>query len=274
MKKTILIALFVLIPFFTAAKNKKKPKIPENMVFIPAGEFIMGSEVYEGEKPVHTVFLDAYFIDKYEVINAHYKKCVDAGACYPPDETKYYDAPELVNHPVVYMTWEHAESYCAWAGKRLPTEAEWEKAARGENGTVYPWGNSWDGNTCNSGNYNGPLTGKMAKMSEGRGTLPVGSLAGCVSPFGAYDMAGNVWEWVSDWYDALYYKKRMSALPAGMKMPKNPKGPESGEYKVLRGCSWWESDTDGFRGGARGEINPPDVAGSYVFGFRCAKDAP
>ncbi len=273
MRKIVIIALLVLIPVSIPAKNKKKLKIPKDMVFIPAGEFIMGSEVYEGEKPVHHVFLDAYFIDKYEVTNAQYKKCAETEMCYPPDDTKYYDLTELANHPVVYVNWEHAVSYCTWAGKRLPTEAEWEKAARGKNGNIYPWGNSWDENKCNTGNYKGALTAKIAKMSENSGTLPVGSLSECVSPFGVYDMAGNVWEWVNDWYDAFYYKNQMNAPAAKVKPPENPQGPESGEYKVLRGGSWWESDADVFRGAARGDVEPPDGSTSYVFGFRCAKDA-
>jgi formylglycine-generating enzyme required for sulfatase activity len=186
------------------------------MVYVPAGEFIMGSdEGGRGERPMHIVYLDAFWIDKTEVTNAQYRKCVEARACDTPVRTTYYDDADYVQHPVVYVSWNDADVYCRWAGKRLPTEAEWEKAARGTGGRTYPWGERIN---CDHAQYS---------KCDGR-TVPVGSKPKGASPYGALDMAGNVWEWVADWYDPGYY----SQSPG-----RNPPGPDSGEGRVLRGGS-------------------------------------
>jgi len=216
------------------------------MVYVPAGDFTMGSNDYDSEKPPHTVYLDAFWIDKFEVTNALYKKCVDVGKCSAPSERKFYNA-QYDNYPVIYVSWNDANAFCAWAGKRLPTEAEWEKSARGTDGRVYPWGSAFDKNLVNS-------------FEGGKGdTTTVGSYPGGVSPYGAMDMAGNVWEWVADWYDEKYY----SNSPRN-----NPKGPSSGQYRVLRGGSWV-----GLQKGVRASVrflNLPDDRSSGV-GFRCAQ---
>ncbi len=224
-----------------------------DMVLIPAGEFLMGSDeseakdawescktywkdcpwdLFKAEMPKHKVVLDAYSIDKYPVTNAQYKKCVNAGKCKKPHDTTWYDDKNMANHPVVYVDWNQASAFCTWAGKRLPTEAEWEKAARGENGNVYPWGNEWDcTKSCNS-----------VSPCKQNSTCAVGSYSEDVSSYGVYDMAGNVWEWVSDWYDKNYYQNSPG---------NNPKGPDNGQYRVLRGGSWRNLDPSNFRGAYR-----------------------
>ena len=230
-------------------------KIPDT-VYIPAGEFIMGSNDYDDEKPVHKVYLSAFYIDKYEVTNAQYKKCVDAGKCKKPHNTRWYNNSKLANHPVVYVDWYMADAYCKWAGKRLPTEAEWEKAARGEGGRKYPWGDSWDKNKCNC--WEGPQKQGMADMQEGRGTLPVGSFLDGASVYGVQDLAGNVWEWVADWYDGSYYQSSPRS---------NPQGPGSGTSNVLRGGSWYAKPST-IRASYRYVSYPH--ATYFNIGFRCA----
>ncbi len=272
--------------FLWSARGEEKKKsdmvLIQSLVFIPAGEFYMGSteeeakdawetckkigscpwDWFKGELPKHKVVLDAYFIDRYEVTNAQYKECVDVGKCKKPQDTTWYDNASYANHPVVNVDWEQANTFCKWAGKRLPTEAEWEKASRGENGNVYPWGNSWDENKCNNRDYIGTLTSSMAKMYMNRGTTPVGSFESGKSPYGAVDMAGNVWEWVSDWYDEKYYKNSPY---------KNPKGPKNGSYRVRRGGSWGDYYSGNFRGADRYWGYPDDAVNEW--GFRCAKSS-
>ena len=158
------------------------------VVYIPPGEFSMGLSLYpEGnEYPQHTVYLDGFWIGKYEVTNDQYRKCVEAGACDKPDKGDRYGKSEYGNSPVIYVNWYDARDYAQWAGGRLPTEPEWEKAARGTDGRTYPWGDVWDPNRCNTG--------------EGgdKDVRPVGSYSPAGdSPYGVSDMAGNVWEWTS-----------------------------------------------------------------------------
>jgi formylglycine-generating enzyme required for sulfatase activity len=190
------------------------------MVYVPAGEFLMGSagddpDAKGDEKPQHTVYLDAFWIDKYEVTNAQYLKCVEAAACAEPGSHDWsHDQLNAPEQPVVCVSWDDAQDYAAWVGGRLPTEAEWEKAARGTDGRIYPWGNSPA--DCDKANYRG-CAGNP---------LPVGSHPDGASPYGALDMMGNITEWVADWYDEDYY----SQSPF-----RNPQGPESGYYHVLRG---------------------------------------
>ena len=243
-------------------------------ILIPAGEFVMGSTEEEvdaalemcnasygdcerswfaDEQPQHTVYLDDYYIDKYEVTTARYQACVDAGACDAPQASSsdtresYFGNPEYADYPVIKVTWFQAEAFCAWEGKRLPTEAEWEKAARGTDGRTYPWGNE------------APDAGLLNYDENVGDTTPVGSYPAGASPYGALDMAGNVWEWVNDWYGEDYYRQSPRD---------NPPGPATGAYRVLRGGSWGGSDYD-VRSARR--INYFPVNWGYSSGFRCVR---
>lgn len=195
------------------------------MVLVPAGNFIMGSNTGgSDEQPVHTVYINSFYIDKYEVTNFLYKACVTAEICNPPKDTtssftrsSYYGNLKFDNYPVIYVDWNMAKTYCEWRGARLPTEAEWEKAARGTDGRTYPWGN--ERLDCSRANY----------AACGQNTKAVGSYEGGRSPYGVYDMVGNVIEWVNDWYSPTYYQSSPSS---------NPLGPDLGQYHVLRGGSW------------------------------------
>ena len=237
----------------------KAPAI-EGMVYIPPGEFIMGSEevdtealgtefglrtgrYYDDEKPMSKVFLDGYYMDKYEVTNARYEEFITVTAAPAPPYWTQRAYPEgKASHPVTNVTWYSAGIYCAWAGKRLPTEAEWEKAARGPGGNKYPWGNEYDE--------------KKANLFKGE-TVPVGSFETDKSYYGVYDMGGNVMEWTNDWYDNNYYPF----------MPKqNPKGPETGKYRSVRGSAFiGGGNLTDFR-----NFSDPDLR-STTLGFRCAK---
>jgi serine/threonine-protein kinase len=242
------------------------------LVYVPAGEFTMGSadgdsEASSDEKPQHKVALDAFWIDRTEVTNAQYRKCVAAGACQPPSNSSsytrssYYGNAEYDNYPVLYVSWEAAQKYCQWAGRRLPTEAEWEKAARGTDGRKYPWGNgALAGNLLNFCDRNCSFDWKDSAVDDGYAdTAPVGHYPAGASPYGALDMAGNVWEWTADWYNKTYYQN----APA-----QNPKGPDSGQYRVLRGGSWLVGQWCVRAADRYGYV--PDSVNSYV-GFRCAR---
>lgn len=251
-------------------RDDKPPKDGSAMVLIPAGEFQMGSNDGDpDERPVHTVYLDAFYIDVYEVTNAQYRKFVEATGREKPILWRFphYSDPE---QPVVGVTWEDANAFAKWAGKRLPTEAEWEKAARGGLiGKKYYWGDE-PNPPKGAGNF-ADLSAKEAFPNwsiipgyrDGFShTAPVG----CFSPngYGLYDMGGNVWEWCADWYDPNYYSRS----------PKeNPRGPASGQDHVLRGGSWFQDN------GSTRIANRYDYSESYSInfssriGFRCAKDA-
>jgi len=223
------------------------------MVYVPAGEFVMGSDSgYSDEQPVHTVYLDAFWIDQTEVTNKMYALCVADGECAPPDSSEsftrrnYYGNPEYDDYPVIYVSWNDASEYCKWAGAELPAEAAWEKAARGTDGRTYPWGEGID---CQKANY----------YSCVGDTSRVGSYKSGKSPYGVYDMAGNVWEWVADRYSATYYAISPSS---------NPTGPTSGYYRVLRGGSWGPLDRI-VRSALRREYDPT-IAYSHI-GFRCLR---
>lgn len=232
------------------------PKDGMVKIYIPAGEFPMGSDSgSNNEKPVHTVYLDAFWIDQTEVTNKMYSLCVSAGVCQPPkapnsySRTSYYGNPEFENYPVIYVDWDMANTYCTWAERRLPTEAEWEKAARGTTKSTYPWGEGADCDKTNS----------MGCKGE---TTAIGEFTLGMSPFGVLDMAGNVMEWVSDWYSATYY----ASSPR-----ENPSGPSSGTAHVIRGGSW-KSNENSIRSSYRFGLNP-DMTNLYLIGFRCALNA-
>ena len=242
-------------------------------------------EPFDREIPRHRVSLDAFYIDKYEVTNAHFQQFVQAtghrthaeregsgyvytGEKWEPVNGANWRAPRgpgssiasLEQHPVVQVSQEDAKAYCAWAGKRLPTEAEWEKAARGTDGRIYPWGNQFDGKRANFCDTNCETKWKDSAANDGsRYTAPVGSYEGGKSPYGAYDMAGNVWEWVADWYDENYYRNS----PA-----RNPQGPASGDKAVLRGGGWNNNALD-VRAPDRNRDAPANR--NDDIGFRCAK---
>lgn len=209
--------------------------------------------------PEHKVFVDAFWIDKYEVTNGQYSKCVDAKKCSRIeiitkahyDDSPNFGSPQFDSYPVIYSFWDDADSYCKWAGKRLPTEAEWEKAARGTDARIYPWGNAFDGTKLNSSIVADAYTT----------TAPVGSFPSGVSPYGVYDMAGNVWEYVADWYAKDYYKSSPAI---------NPKGPPTSAEHVVRGGSWDSGKTDIYTV-TRTFFWPPEARFGDL-GFRCAQN--
>ena len=223
-----------------------------SMALVPEGEFTMGSATGDADElPVHKVYVDAFFMDIHQLSVAQYARFLEDTHHEVPPEWSLMNRPQHQNRPVANVDWTEAEAYCKWAGKRLSTEAEWEKAARGTDGRTYPWGNE-------------PPTGLHANAgkevwSNHAVLTPVGMFEEGKSPYGIYDMAGNVWEWVSDWYDPDYYKTSPS---------QNPTGPPTGWYKVIRGGSWG-SNPDGLRAAAR-ETHLPSFQG-FGTGFRCAK---
>jgi len=231
------------------------------MVLVPAGEFLMGSNFGGNEEqPEHTVTLSSYYIDTYEVTNARYAQCVSEGACDSPDQfnsatrPSYYGNPEFADFPVLMVTWNKAQDYCSWRNASLPTEAQWEKAARGTDFRIFPWpGEEADCSLANFWNN---------EPSCQRDTITVGSYPTGVSPFGLFDMAGNVWEWVADFFNPNYY----ASSPA-----ENPTGPGEGDYRVVRGGSF-SGGMGQIRVTTRGR-NLPGNGYNYV-GFRCVKPAP
>lgn len=247
------------------AEERLAQALDSNMVHVPVGQFAMGSDQGDvDERPQRVVYLDGFEIDKCEVTNVQYSRFLEAvgregprrwpgryvhlsfhhppdwlGSRYPPGEAMY---------PATGVRWEEAAQYCAWVGERLPTEAEWEKAARGTDGRSYPWGALWDPSRANS-------------VDQGlRYTRPVGSYTSGASPYGALDMAGNVWEWVWDLYDRRYY---------GYAPDRNPMGPASGTgERILRGGAW-DSSPDQARTSYR---NATHFFGpNFRVGFRCAR---
>lgn len=232
-------------------------KYPD-MVLVPAGEFIMGDSTYYDwtfllayniyDGPEHRVYLDAFYIDKYEVTNEQYKKFVEETGYRMPRcwNDSRFNQPK---QPIVGITWEDAVAYATWAGKRLPTEAEWEKAARGTDKRAWPWGNKFDKEKCN------------VWESVIKATTPVGKHENGKSPYGCYDMAGNAWEWCADYYDQNYYYASLQ---------KNPTGPDSGLQRVVRGGSFLYF---GHYARCAARYRVPWYAESPQIGFRCAKSA-
>ncbi len=267
---------------------------PDDMVLVPTGEFRMGAPAGSGglpdEQPERAVLLSAFYIDRFEVTNEAYLLFVSlTGHRMPensnPAATLWKDRrpmPGIERHPVVNVSWTDADAYCRWAGKRLPTEAEWEKAARGTDGRRYPWGDQWDVLLTNSASYWAGRTvqfdsgadweafwvkGEGAHIAKEKGlngevlTMPVGSFPGSVSVYGLFDMAGNVAEWVQDWYDPNYY-------PSGPLT--NPTGPPRGAIKSMRGGSWLKPAVS-LRTSDR-DWGTIDSRPSGT-GFRCAQDS-
>ncbi|MBI3813454.1 MAG: SUMF1/EgtB/PvdO family nonheme iron enzyme [Nitrospinae bacterium] len=260
--KILKFTIGLILPFaifnIQSAISLEPPFPPDGMALVPAGEFIMGSnrneiekavkdaggkkEWFFDEEPKRKVNIPSFYIDIYEVTNEDYKK-FDPNHSFPSDRAK---------HPVVNITWNKANDYCKWAGKSLPTEEEWEKAARGTDERIYPWGNEFDkhlNNSYESGLGGGTRVGQFALETSGAagfgGTTEVGTYKDGKSPYGVYDMAGNVWEWTDNWYN----KER--------------------NLKVIKGGSW-QSPSISTRSAARLGENPNMESNDY--GFRCAKD--
>jgi formylglycine-generating enzyme required for sulfatase activity len=234
----------------------------DHAVDVPAGPFTMGSDKGQpganpDEAPAHRPVIRSFRIDRHEVTNRRYRRCVEAGACTAPISTgsktrrRYFDGAHYDTFPVLNVTWYQAQAFCRWDGGRLPTEAEWEKAARGpRDRRAYPWGDRRP--DCSLANFGGPdgCGGDTAEV----GTRPAGR-----SPYGAHDMAGNVWEWVSDWYDSSFYRRS----PA-----RDPQGPRWGSFKVMRG-GCFDTAADGLRVSCRNHDLPTSAQPNV--GFRCAR---
>ncbi len=237
-------------------KGTRLGSAPNEMVHIPAGKFTRGSnDRLPDEGPEHQIETPSYFIDKFEVTNLQYKAFIDVTKRKSPKHfvNRTYP-PGKADHPVVYVTWYDAYDYCQWAGKRLPSDIEWEKAARGKDGRTYPWGNDFHLNYANTPQ-------RWADLNKPGDTTPVGAFAKGVSPYGLYDMSGNVWEWSDSDY---------APYPGNARINEN----YTEDYKTLKGGSWW--DCTFYKCG----ISAPTYNRSFFlkttknesFGFRCAKD--
>lgn len=232
------------------------PRPAMEWVNVPAGTFMMGSnpkglikdDTHKYETPQHEVVINAFRIGKYEVTNAQYAQCVQARACAMPNELQQYEDLSYASYPVVAVSWYQARDFCHWVGGRLPTEAEWEYAARGTDGRIYPWGNALP--TC-----------KLANYSDCGGNLkPVGSFPEGASSFGVLDMAGNVWEWSADWSGPYVAERQI-----------NPTGPETGDARIIRGGAFKYESME-LRAVTRRGSNPRYYYGSL--GFRCVVTSP
>jgi formylglycine-generating enzyme required for sulfatase activity len=244
------------------------------MLFVSGGVFRMGNDDADiDEAPSHLVRLDSYYIDQTEVTNGQYAVCVEAGECRPPDRQSatyhpaYYGDPAFDDYPVIFVSWNHARDFCNWREARLPSEAEWERAAGFDPVQAikhaFPWGDIFDGTLLNYCDTNCPQADRDTDFDDGHlDTAPVASYAGGRSPIGLYDMSGNVMEWVGDWYDRSYYTYSTDT---------NPLGPLDGEFKSLRGGSWLSGE-DEVRVSGRSSFNP--TVSRANLGFRCAVTAP
>ena len=238
------------------SKTLEPLSVPEApMVDIPEGIFSMGfdgTQALEDERPLHRVWLDAFAMDLYEVTTEHYALFLAATNRPAPWQWNTVDLAQHGDRPVIGVDWADADAYCRWKGKGLPTEAQWEKAARGTDGRLYPWGTQTPTNAL--ANF-----ALGARFSYSQVLMPVRSYEQGKSPYDLYQMAGNVWEWVQDWYAANYYETSPE---------RNPQGPEQGQFKVLRGGSW--SDLPKYLLTYGRFKLPPETRNSYT-GFRCAK---
>ncbi|MBE2223675.1 MAG: SUMF1/EgtB/PvdO family nonheme iron enzyme [Anaerolineae bacterium] len=240
------------------------------MLFVPSGLSVMGIDDGErDEQPARPIELDSYFIDETEVTVAQYAECVAAGECRQPLAIgeNYYGDPNFDDYPVIFVNWYDADTFCEWRGARLPSEAEWEKAATFDPATkskfVYPWGDLFDGTNLNFCDVNCTSANRDVNVDDGyRFSAPVGTYGNGRSPIGAYDMAGNVMEWVSDWYAFRYYSEGSDT---------NPMGPPEGEFKSFRGGSWL-STAEEVVSTARANFDP--LVNQANLGFRCAMTAP
>lgn len=281
LESAVVAALTSLAPTATPTPAPTEPPTPtpapfitktgSRMIIIPDGVFLMGNDDSEkrDEQPGHLVFLDAYYIDEKEVTNADYAQCVEAGACDPPvspnatTHKSYYGDPEFNDYPVIFVDWYKAEAFCQWREGRLPSEAEWEKAAGFDpvEGVRYqfPWGDTFDGSQLNYCDKNCPNDVRDPEIDDGhQDTAPVGSYENGRSPSGIYDMAGNVMEWVSDWYDSRFYRDSTDT---------NPLGPLEGQFKTIRGGSWLSAAED-TTVTVRDSFDP--LVARANLGFRCA----
>lgn len=247
----------LFVPTVTSAPLSQAPnEIVDDrgvtMMLVPAGEFLMGSNHGEiDEQPVHKVYLASFYMDKYEVTNAQYRVCVSVKACNPPGDVTYYQNAGYSDHPVTFVDWYMAEAYCSWRDARLPTEAEWEKAARGSTDVMYPWGDAID---CSYANYRG-VNGYCVGDSSPVGGYEIGK-----SVFGIYDLAGNALEWVSSAYADYPYDPNDGR-----------EGLNISSMRVIRGGSWNNRGIE-VRATVRAWAIPSRA--EFDFGFRCAKDAP
>jgi formylglycine-generating enzyme required for sulfatase activity len=245
------------------------------LVFVPAGEFTMGVNedddplFWGAEGPAHEVDLDEFWIYRMEVTNEMYQMCVAEGKCPRPSKTTssisedYYGNEKYHDYPVIHVSYTHAVSYCNWAGGKLPTEAQWEKAARGTQSYSYPWGDQGPdselANLCGSECIDGSERDSN-HSDDFPGPAPVGGFPLGASPYSAFDMAGNVWEWVFDYFDSYYYSRSSYD---------NPRGPANGTRRVIRGGSW-SNPRSGARTVARASLNPDDFTDTV--GFRCVSN--
>lgn len=226
------------------------------MRLVPAGEFTLGSELDPTEMPVHKLYLDTYYIDKYEVTNQAYQECVDARACRPPStkssftRKEYFDNPEYSNYPVIYTTWVMANTYCQWRDARLPTEAEWEKAARGADTRNYPWGNEFG---CSFANM--VIQGDQCVGD----TTAVGSYEIGISPYGLYDMAGNAGEWTSSVMKPYPYDTNDGREDSSLLL-----------NHIVRGGTWYYENETYSRVSNRDALN--SMTNEQDIGFRCVME--
>ena len=265
----IMSAVSVMLPKFVVSADLPQTVTGKDgapLKRIPAGEFLMGTSISKrdggrDEYPERRIFLDAFYMDSLEITNGRYLEFVKAAGHripeHPRDKTLTLWQGATVpaafkDHPVINVDWSDAAAYCEWAGRRLPTEAEWERTARGTTGRRFPWGDAEPTRT---------LANYLNQWRNGGGLEPVGSHPQGASPEGVQDLQGNVWEWVADWYDPHYYEKGPL---------RNPKGPNEGTRKVMRG-SGWESEAPVLRSAHRLSSDPKNR--NHILGFRCAMDA-
>ena len=283
-ESAVVAALTAIAPTSTPIPAPTSPPTPtpaplitqtdSKMLYVPGGIFRLGNDEGErDEQPSLWVRLDPYYIDETEVTNGAYAQCVEAGACDPPDSPgaayheAYFGDPRFDDYPVIFVSWYDASDFCLWRDARLPSEAEWEKAASLDPDQAikfrYPWGNAFDGEKLNYCDANCPREKANGNVNDGhRDTAPVRSYENGRSTLGVYDMAGNVMEWVSDWYSNRYYETAPDT---------NPLGPPEGEFKTIRGGSWLSAEEE-LTTTTRSSFDP--TVSRTNLGFRCATAVP